>query len=111
MGITWSQIFPPTPTLTEQNLPSQQGKVFLVTGGASGLGFEISTLLYQAGGKVYIAGRSEANALQSIEKIKASTNVPGPGQLEFLLLELDNLSTIKAVAQTFLGKETRLHIL
>ena len=36
MGATFSQFFPPKPNLTETNLPSQEGKVFIVTGGASG---------------------------------------------------------------------------
>ena len=62
MGVTFSQFFPPKPTLTEVNLPSQKGKVFIVTGGTSGVGFELCAILYQAGGKVYLAGRSEANA-------------------------------------------------
>lgn len=79
MGATWSQLFPPTPTLTEKNLPDQKGKVFIVTGGASGVGFELATTLFQAGGKVYIAGRSEAKARQSIDRIKALTHdAPGP---------------------------------
>jgi len=110
MGATWSQFFPPTPTLTEENLPSQQGKVYIVTGGASGIGYELASILFAAGGKVYIAGRSEANARASIEKIKAS--VPDePGQLEFLHLELDDLTTIKASVQAFQAKESKLDIL
>ena len=60
MGVTFSQFFPPTPTLTEANLPSQKGKVFIVTGGASGVGFELCSILYQKGGKVYLAGRSRS---------------------------------------------------
>ncbi|KAF7196804.1 Short-chain dehydrogenase/reductase sthC [Pseudocercospora fuligena] len=62
MGASYSQFFPPPPTLTESNLPSQSGKVFIVTGGAAGVGYELSKILYHAGGKVYIAGRSEKNA-------------------------------------------------
>ena len=112
MGVMFSQIFPPSPRLTERNLPSQKGKVFIVTGGASGVGLAVSTILYQAGGKVYIAGRSEVNARQAIAKIKSST--PGsssPGQLEYLQLRLDDLSTIKSCASTFQSRESRLDVL
>jgi hypothetical protein len=35
------------PSLTEVNLPSQNGKVFIVTGGYSGVGFEICRILYR----------------------------------------------------------------
>ncbi|KAA6408749.1 MAG: hypothetical protein FRX48_07092 [Lasallia pustulata] len=110
MGATWSQFFPPTPTLTEQNLPDQKGKIFIITGGASGIGFELATILFQAGGKVYIAGRSQSKAHQSIEQIKALTH-NAQGQLEFLFLELDDLNAIKASVQAFQAKEPKLDVL
>ena len=112
MGQAFSQIFPPKPTLTEQNLPSQKGRIFIVTGGASGIGYNLASILFQAGGKVYIAGRSEANAQKSIEEIKNSAqNAESVGQLEYLHLELDDLSTIKASAEAFKSKETKLDVL
>ncbi|KAI9791486.1 MAG: hypothetical protein M1816_003830 [Peltula sp. TS41687] len=113
MGVTFSQLYPPSPSLTEQNLPSQKGKVFIVTGGASGIGLELATILFHAGGKVYIAGRSEAKARQSIESVKslADDTSSSPGQLEYLPLELDDLSSIKSSAETFQSKESRLDVL
>lgn len=112
MGATFSQFFPPHPTLTEANLPNQNGKVFIVTGGASGVGLELCTLLYQAGGKVYLAGRSETKAEAAIAKIKtSSTNKSSGGHLDLLLLSLDDLSTIKAAIQAFVMKESRLDVL
>ncbi|KAL9115370.1 MAG: hypothetical protein Q9227_000691 [Pyrenula ochraceoflavens] len=121
MGTTFSQFFPPAPTLTEANLPSQKGKVFIVTGGASGVGLELCTLLYHAGGKVYLAGRSEPNAQAAISRIKSqrpssssssSTNQdPHPGSITFLPLSLDDLTTIKPAVTTFTTLESRLDIL
>ncbi|OCL04451.1 NAD(P)-binding protein [Glonium stellatum] len=112
MGTAFSQFFPPSPDLTERNLPSQKGKVFIVTGGASGVGFELATILFHAGGKVYIAGRSESNAQQSIDKIKSGTHdISSVGELEHLHLELDDLSTIKSSAETFMKKEPKLDVL
>ena len=59
---------------------------------------------------MYIAGRSEAKARQSIEQIKSL--VPdAPGKLEYLHLELDDLSTIKASVQDFQAKESKLDVL
>ncbi|CEO60955.1 hypothetical protein PMG11_05394 [Penicillium brasilianum] len=110
MGTTWSQFFPPKPTLTETNLPSQKGKVFIVTGGYSGVGFELCKILYQAGGKVYLAGRSEEKALQAIADIKnASPN--SEGEIVFLALKLDNLTTIKPAVEKFISAESRLDVL
>lgn len=112
MGTTFSQIWPPAATLTEKNLPTQQGKVFIVTGGASGIGYELATILFHAGGKVYIAGRSEEKARQCIEKIKSSkSDSSTSGQLEYLHLELDDLTTIKSSAEDFKSKESKLHVL
>lgn len=112
MGATFSQLFPPSPDLTEKNLPSQKGKVFIVTGGTSGVGFELARILYQAGAKVYVAGRSEPNAKASIEKIKSAVHdASGVGQLEYLYLELNDLSTIKTSAEAFQKRESKLDVL
>ena len=112
MGVTFSQLYPPSPSLTEQNLPSQKGKVFIVTGGASGIGLELATILFRAGGKVYIAGRSENRARESIERIRASVHDPSSAaRLEYLPLELDDLSTIRSSAEAFMNKESKLDVL
>jgi NAD(P)-dependent dehydrogenase (short-subunit alcohol dehydrogenase family) len=112
MGITFSQLYPPGPTLTERTLPSQKGKVFIVTGGASGIGRELVTILFQAGGKIYIAGRSETNAQQCIEDIRSSVKiVSSAGQLEYLPLDLSDLGSIRFSAEAFKSKESKLDIL
>ena len=112
MGVTWSQIFPPPPTLTEVNLPSQKGKVFIVTGGYSGVGFELCGILYRVGGTVYLAGRSEEKALDAIAKIKNLCTPTTPdGNIIFLPLSLDDLRTIKPAVRRFTTAESRLDVL
>ena len=110
MGAQWSQFFPPKPTYTEANLPTQNGKVFLITGGASGIGLELAKMLYRAHGKVYLAGRSEDKAQAAIQTITSA--VPSSqGSLHFLGLDLSDLSTIKSSAQEFQSKESKLDVL
>ncbi|EPE28814.1 NAD(P)-binding Rossmann-fold containing protein [Glarea lozoyensis ATCC 20868] len=113
MGVTFSQFFPPSPTLTEADLPNQAGKVFIVTGGYSGVGKELCTILYQAGGTVYLAGRSKEKAQEAISYIKRleMNNKSLPGKLVFLELSLDNLATIKPAVERFTSVETRLDVL
>jgi len=112
MGTTLSQMMPPKPTLTEANVLSQKGRVLIVTGGYSGVGLELVRILYHAGGKVYIAGRSQDKANAAIEEITgAAGDREGCGQLEFLELDLSDLSTIKPSAEAFKAKETRLDVL
>lgn len=110
MGHQLSQFFPPRPALTEANLESQDGRVFIVTGGYSGIGLELAKMLYQAHARVYIAGRSWEKAEKAMKAIGLA-HPESKGSVEFLHLELDDLATIKASAESFLKKEKRLDVL
>lgn len=110
MGAQWSQVFPPAPTFTEENLEPQDGKVFLVTGGYGGIGLELVKILYGSQGRVYIAGRSAEKAKQAIKDIQAA--IPSSrGTLEFLHLELDDLRSVKEAAEEFKTKESKIDVL
>jgi retinol dehydrogenase-12 len=82
----------------------------LVTGGASGLGFEFTKLLHSKNAKVWIAGRSQAKAENAIEAIEAA-NPNSQGGIEFTELDLSDLHTIKPGIDEFLQHETRLDLL
>ena len=113
MAVAYSQIFPPAPTFTESNVPSQKGKVFIVTGGYSGVGKALASILFDAGGTVYIAGRSEEKAQEAIREITSTTSTEhhGDGKLEFLKVDLSDLTTIKPAAEVFRSKESKLEVL
>lgn len=100
----------PTPPLTEKNIPSQHGKVFIVTGGYAGVGLELCKILYSAGGTVYVAGRSAEKGKAAIASMK-SKYPNSQGKLEYLHLDLGDLTTIKPAADEFLSKEKRLDVL
>ncbi|KAI3390941.1 hypothetical protein diail_8339, partial [Diaporthe ilicicola] len=103
-------VFPPKPTFTEEHLEDQAGKVFIITGANSGVGFELAKLLYQKNGTVYIAARSGSkikNAIDAIEREFPSST----GRLASVVIDLSDLSTIRPAAQDFLEKETRLDVL
>ncbi|KAH7176740.1 short-chain dehydrogenase [Dactylonectria macrodidyma] len=105
-----TSIFPVKPVLTEKNLPSQAGKVFLVTGASGGIGKELTEILYQSNAKVWLAARSEAKTRLVMDEIKKN-HPESSGQLHFLKLQLDDLTTIKASAEKFHAEETRLDVL
>ncbi|KAE8446079.1 hypothetical protein EG329_012587 [Mollisiaceae sp. DMI_Dod_QoI] len=110
----FSQFFPPPPTFTDANLPSLQGKVFIVTGAASGVGFELAKILYLAGGTVYIGARSSARCEGAIEKIVTETGAARSeknGKLGSLVVDLSDLRTVKSGVESFLKKESRLDVL
>lgn len=109
---SWTQFFPPRDgaPLTEANLPNQSGEVFIVTGGSSGIGYELSRILYGAGGKVYMLTRSKEHAEDAINRIQASYADKGDkntkrGSLEFIFMDLVDFTTVKTAAQQFLDRE------
>lgn len=57
----WTQIFPPAPTFGEGDVGLKKGKVFIVTGGNQGVGFELCKMLRGTGATVYIASRSKVS--------------------------------------------------
>ncbi|KAM0712494.1 hypothetical protein Q7P37_011591 [Cladosporium fusiforme] len=102
--------FIPKPTLTEKNLPNQAGRVFIVTGGYAGVGKELCNILYQHNGTVYLAGRSQGKADSAIEEIKKN-HPSSDGRLEYLHVDLADLTTIKKSAEDFMRREQRLDVL
>ncbi|KAK3337582.1 hypothetical protein B0T19DRAFT_79267 [Cercophora scortea] len=106
------QFFPPKPTFSEADVPPQDGKVFIVTGGSSGIGLELCKILYRKNGRVYIAGRREPKARQAIQEIlNATPAASSSGTLEYLPLDLADLSSIKTAVDAFKAKESHLHVL
>ena len=85
-------------------------KVFIVTGGNSGIGKALVNILYQRNARVYIATRSHKRTSEAIAEIEAA-HPKSKGSLIFLELILDDLSQIKSAAQTFLRQETRLDVI
>ncbi|KAK1224642.1 short-chain alcohol dehydrogenase [Marasmius sp. AFHP31] len=100
----------PANSFTESDIPDLTGKVALVTGGNSGIGKQIVSVLAAKGAKVYLAARSEEKyekALQEIHRLKPDN----PGQIAFLKLDLSTAQRAKEAADDFKRKETALHLL
>ncbi|GJC99203.1 short-chain dehydrogenase [Colletotrichum higginsianum] len=110
MSVRCSTLSPHKPTLTEENLPDQAGKVFLITGASGGIGQELVKILYLRNAKIWLAARSYSKTQAVIDEIKTA-HPSSTGEMVFLKLQLDDLSTIKASAQEFLSRETRLDVL
>ncbi|TBU43468.1 NAD(P)-binding protein [Dichomitus squalens] len=94
-----------------KDLPDLSGKVIIVTGGNSGIGFTTVQYLARKGAKVYIAGRSEARVKAAIERLRAEGLEPGNGAVEWLKLDLGDPRKVKESAEKFAARETRLDVL
>lgn len=87
---------------------SLQGKTALVTGANTGIGLVTARELGRAGAKVWVACRSREKGEAAIAEMKKQ--VPD-GQFAFLALDLGNLASVRAAAETFLATGEPLHIL
>lgn len=84
------------------------GKTFLVTGANTGIGKETARNLAGRGARVVIAGRSEEKNREAIREIAADT---GNTDLDYVPLDLGDLSSVRAAAATFLDSGERLDVL
>lgn len=110
MGATLSQVFPPAP---DTHITAQIGRVFIVTGGYSGVGKALVAFLYGSGGIIYIAGRSRSKAEAAINEIRSDvvTTHSEYGRIEFLHLDLSDLATIRPAVEEFTSRESKLNVL
>ncbi len=80
---------------TTAEIPSQKGKIVVVTGANSGIGYPTALELARAGARVIIAGRSEAKGLAAVSRIKAE--IPA-ASVSFELLDLASLASVASCA-------------
>lgn len=84
------------------------GKVAIVTGSNTGLGFETALELYSLGTKVIIACRNKSKGLAAIDRIKAVSN---GGELLYEQLDLSSLKSVKEFSDRIISNESKLDIL
>ena len=85
----------PKPDWDLSDMPSQQGRIFLVTGGTSGIGFETTKALAAAGAQVVIASRNHEKGDEMIAIIQR--DIPG-ARVQFEKLDLADLASVRALA-------------
>ncbi|KAF8590027.1 NAD-P-binding protein [Ramaria rubella] len=94
-----------------RDLPNLEGKVAIVTGGNSGLGYATVQHLAKKGAKVYLATRSKERATSALARLDKEGLEPGNGPVLFLELELSDPRNAKMAAEKVLSLESRLDIL
>lgn len=92
----------------EQNIPDMSGKRVLVTGGASGIGYEAVRALAQHGAHVVLVDRNEQAGLAAIETIRA---LHPAASIEFRALDLSSQQAIKHFAEQLCAEGKPLDVL
>ncbi|MDT8904886.1 SDR family oxidoreductase [Pseudomonas prosekii] len=98
----------PKPQWSTRDMPSQDGRIILVTGGTSGMGYEDALALARAGAEVIIAARNPERGAEAIARIRQA--VPD-ARVQFESVDLANLSSVRELAQKLNQRLPRLDVL
>jgi NAD(P)-dependent dehydrogenase (short-subunit alcohol dehydrogenase family) len=93
---------------TYENIPDQDGRIAIVTGANTGIGFETARALALKGARVVLACRSRKRGEAALERIAAQRP---KGQVEFGALDLADLDSVHAFAERFAQDNRRLDLL
>ncbi|KAI0478168.1 hypothetical protein F4859DRAFT_49003 [Xylaria cf. heliscus] len=93
-------------TFHPDTLHDLKGKVFIVTGGNSGIGYYTVAHLAEHGAHVYMCARSPKKGAEAIAKIKETYPL---ANIDLLQMDLMDLTSVVAAATRFLTLETALH--
>ena len=92
---------------TVANIPSQQGKLAVVTGANSGIGWHTALELARAGGEVILAARTEGKGRDAVDRIRVQ--IP-QARVRFEILDLASLRSVRAFAAK-INNEAKLDLL
>lgn len=93
---------------TADNISDQKGKVAIVTGSSSGIGYEAARVLANKNAEVIIAVRNRVKGDAAVRKIKAQNR---NADVKEMILDLASLKSVKQFADEFNKKYNRLDIL
>ncbi|MEN9627037.1 MAG: hypothetical protein RJA10_263, partial [Pseudomonadota bacterium] len=88
--------------------PSLAGRVALVTGANTGIGFVTARELAARGMHVFLACRSEGSGRDALAAIRA---VVPQAQVDLLALDLGDFASVRFCAKDFLARKLPLHVL
>lgn len=93
---------------TIANIGDQRGKIVLITGANTGIGFHVAKALGQAGATVILACRNEAKGLEAVQKLTklVKEKNTAEGTFELRLVDLTSLKDVERFATEF-NKEGR----
>ncbi len=93
---------------TEKNIPNQSGKIAIVTGSSSGIGYEAARILAKKNATVIIAVRNLEKGESAKSKIKSENS---DAILDIIKLDLADLSSVKSFVNEFKSKYNKLDML
>ena len=93
---------------TAADIPDQHGRVAVVTGANSGLGFQTARALAGKGAHVVLACRNQGKGAEALERIK---DEHPRASVELLELDLADLASVRKAANDVLARHPRIDLL
>ncbi len=93
---------------TSENIEDQTGRVAIVTGANSGIGFEAAKALAHKGATVIVASRSSERGAKAVAEIQRAAP---EATVELILLDLASLASVDAFVEAFTSNHDRLDLL
>ncbi len=93
---------------TLEEMPDQTGRIAIVTGANTGIGFETAAALAAKNAKIIMACRNRQKAEAAMDAIRERTP---DAELEFIELDLASLASVERFAETFRASHDRLDLL
>ena len=93
---------------TFDSIPDQSGRVAIVTGANTGIGFETASMLAQKGAEVVLACRSSAKGQSAVDRIQAGQPA---GSAKLQMLDLSDLESVGTFSTEFRDRHDRLDLL
>jgi NAD(P)-dependent dehydrogenase (short-subunit alcohol dehydrogenase family) len=90
------------------NISDQTGRVVVITGSSSGIGYEAARVMANKNATVIIAVRNQQKGDSALQKIKAQN---ANANVLVMILDLADLSSVKKFADDFKQNYSRLHLL
>ena len=100
-----------SPRYTVNDIPDLTGKVAVITGSNTGIGYSNARDLAKKGATVVVAARSPERGLDAVARITKAVNGKGTGSAVFLPLDLGSFKSIRQFVREFRGKYSKLDIL
>lgn len=96
------------PDAAETVRQTMTGRICLVTGATSGVGYETARAVARHGATVVVVGRSAERSRDAVDRIREQT---GNTNVEFLVADLAAQREVRRLAAEFAERYARLHVL
>uniref|UniRef100_A0AAV1TNF2 WW domain-containing oxidoreductase n=1 Tax=Peronospora matthiolae TaxID=2874970 RepID=A0AAV1TNF2_9STRA len=110
--VTSRQMTTTTGNWDVSQISSQKGRLAIVTGANSGIGYETALALASKGATVVLACRNAARGQEAETKLRAAlAGTSEAGSVEFMKLDVSDLTSVQEFSNEFKSRHNRLDLL